>query len=232
MRRAPARPDRRRRARPRRSRCRSPSARTRPAWQRSSTGRSLETAATDHASTRSDVDVEARSPTVDISFTCDPLLVYDWETGTYDAPRPLDTVDGAIAADRPGARGRSIALGIRQTRPAVDVIACDGTSDVHAVTDPGRCVDGALEVGRRSSSEPRSRVDDPRADEPRRQQRSRHRQARQVRTPPSAYRESGARSRRRRRRRGARERAHPKVRERAADPPTNARPEMAPASFR
>jgi hypothetical protein len=45
--------------------------------------------------------------TVDISFTCDPLLVYDWETGTYTTTT-AGQVEEAIAVIVQGS-GRSIA---------------------------------------------------------------------------------------------------------------------------
>ena len=61
--------------------------------------------------------------TVDISFTCDPLLVYDWETGTYTTTT-AGQVEDAIAVIVQ-ASGRSIASA-SGTRSAAASL-CDGS---------------------------------------------------------------------------------------------------------
>ena len=69
--------------------------------------------------------------TVDISFTCDPLLVYDWETGTYTTTT-AGQVEDATAVIVQGS-GRSIASASGNAFGG-DVL-CDG-SHVNSLTIP------------------------------------------------------------------------------------------------
>jgi len=87
--------------------------------------------------------------TINATFTCDPFLTYDWETGTY-----VETTEGHVEfgeATITQAQGRSIATGTGSVS-GPGVVVCDGATsypisyDVVATTMPwknGTAVAGA-----------------------------------------------------------------------------------------
>ncbi len=155
--------------------------------------------------------------TVDISFTCDPLLVYDWETGDVRPRRRLDR-SRTLRRDRPGLRSVD-RLGIRGRVRRRRRCAMEATST--------RCRSRSSHRRRRGSRAPPPRARRSRSPTPR----SRPATTRAAEPSPSSsasnaaqrVAENRAPDRVPAKAAGSKERAHPKVRERAADPPTNAR---------
>src|SRR5689334_13363594 len=80
----------------------------------------------------SDVSVIGKvAAVVDVSFTCDPFLVYDWETGQY-VPSTAGSLEFGNAA-LTQASGRSVASGSEAL--ALDgPIVCDGSTPNHATS--------------------------------------------------------------------------------------------------